>query len=293
MNSELVILDGGMGQELLRRGGRSELWSAKALIEAPDLVREVHREYIAGGAQIIITNTYSTIPSYLDKGGMADRYEELADLAGRIAREAADGADHPVEVAGSLPPLDESYRSDLVPPDAVARPIYERLARTLLPHVDLFICETMSSIREARNATTMALVVSQGAKPVYVSWTLAEEPGSGLRSGEPIEEAVAALADLNVEGFLFNCTSPAAIEAGLAELRPLTDKPIGAYPNKLHIPTGWTLDNDVSAGYADLDVSEFLEWTDRWRALGATIIGGCCGIGPEYIAALGNQNKPH
>ena len=115
--TDLTIMDGGMGSELLKRSGqRGGLWSAQALLDAPETVAQVHQDYIDAGARLIITNTYSTVPSYLQKGGWQDRFLELATLAGQIARDVADqGPDH-VRVAGSLPPLNESYRFDLVPP---------------------------------------------------------------------------------------------------------------------------------------------------------------------------------
>ena len=137
----VTIMDGGMGAELMRRGGASPLWSARALLDAPELVRAVHDDFINAGARVIITNTYSTIPSYLGKEGLEARWMELADLAGRIAREAADAPGEPVTVLGSLPPLNESYRHDLVPPDAEAVPAYEALAQTLAPYVDGFVAE--------------------------------------------------------------------------------------------------------------------------------------------------------
>jgi S-methylmethionine-dependent homocysteine/selenocysteine methylase len=285
----ITILDGGMGQELLRRGHRGSqgLWSAQALIDAPDVVADVHRSYVDAGARVITTNTYSTVPSYLGKARIADRFEELTTFAARIARGVADDSATPILVAGSLPPLDESYRHDLVPADAAALPLYESLARALNPHVDLFLCETMSCIREARNAASVACGIAAGHKPVWVSWTLAEEPGAGLRSGESIAAAVRALEHLPIDAFLFNCTTPAAIERGLTDLRPLTDKAIGAYPNLLHIPAGWTLDNRaVPTGFRKSTPAEYVSQAARWIDLGATIIGGCCGIGPAYIQAL-------
>ena len=123
---------------------------------------------------------------------------------------------------------------------------------------------------------------------MWVSWTLAEQPGRGLRSGESVAQAYAALADLDIAAFLFNCTTPEAIGQGLVELHTLTDKPIGAYPNRLHIPAGWTLDNEVATGRRELSLEQYVLEALRWVELGATIIGGCCGIGPEYIAALDN-----
>ena len=285
----ITVLDGGMGAELIRREvtPRGELWSAQALLDAPEKVLEVHRDYITAGAEIIITNSYSTIPSYLGKLGLTDRFRELTELAGRIAREAADAAEGPVRVAGSLPPLDESYRPDLAPPDDEALPIYRALAEALNPYVDLFLCETMSCIRESVNAARAARQVGGSDKLLYISWTLSETPGSGLRSGESIEDAVHAVAEFDPDAYLFNCTSPESISTGLEELACLTDQPIGAYPNRLSIPEGWTLDNEVPTGHRmDLDVDTYLEYAERWQEMGASIIGGCCGIGPEYIGAL-------
>lgn len=285
----ITVLDGGMGGEILRRipHARFGLWSATALIEAPDLVVDLHREFIDAGADVITTNTYSTIPSYLDKKGMAHRFEELTALAGTLARRTADEAGRPVRVAGGLPPLSESYRPDLVPEDAEMAPVYRAMVRALAANVDVFLCETMSLAREARCAASAALAEGQG-KPVYVSWTLDERPGTGLRSGESVAEALDALADLDIAGLLFNCTHPEAIEAGLRELRTLTDKPIGCYVNRLNrVPAGWTLDNDIEMGARDdLSVELYVASIERSIACGATIVGGCCGIGPEYIREL-------
>lgn len=286
----VTVMDGGMGRELIRRGValRSGLWSAKALIEAPETVVEVHRDFVAAGARIITTNSYSCVPSYLDKAGQGHRYTELAGLAGQLAREAADGSRESVLVAGGLPPLGESYRPDLVVEDSEARPIYAALARALQPHVDMFLCETMSSIREARNAAEAALAAgADRGLPVYVSWTLAERPGSGLRSGESVRDAHAALADLPLAGFLFNCTHSDAIEAGLEQIGPLTDRPTGGYPNRFNVPHGFTLDGDLSVKEReDFETEQFVRAAQRFIERGASFVGGCCGIGPEDIASL-------
>jgi hypothetical protein len=108
-----------MGAELIKRGltPRTGLWSARALLDEPEGVVQVHAEYIEAGASVITTNSYSTIPSYLAKADMAESYQELTVVAAKLARRAADAAAIPVRVAGCLPPLDESYRHDLVPED--------------------------------------------------------------------------------------------------------------------------------------------------------------------------------
>ena len=286
----IAVLDGGMGGELIRRGviPSDGLWSAQALIDQPEAVLQVHLDYIAAGARIITTNSYSTIPSYLCKASLEGQYVTLTARAGALARRAADESNEDVLVAGSLPPLAESYRADLVPPDSEAQPIYANMAAALAPHVDIFLCETMASAREARNAAVAAKQAgSARSLPVYVSWTLGETPGSGLRSGESIAAALDAVRDLALDGFLFNCTSPEAIDAGLATLAGLTDRPFGGYPNRIRVPDGWTLDNDVQAEHReDVTTRDFVAGGLRAIERGASLYGGCCGIGPDDIAAL-------
>jgi len=290
----ITLLDGGMGDEISKRleGAATGLWSAQALLENPQLVVDIHKEYIAAGARIIITNTYSTIPHYLDKEGLGGRYVELTRLGGELARRAAAESGATVSIAASLPPLSESYRPDLVPPAEAAMPIYRNLAEALHEYVDLYFCETMSTAQEAVNASTQALAYG-GGKPVYVSWTLDETPGAGLRSGESVQTAFDALSQLDIAGYLFNCAFPEAIEAALRELRSLTDKPLGCYPNRTkRILDGWTLDNDVQLGRrADIDEQYFVAMSRRCIDAGATLIGGCCSIGPAYIKALAEATK--
>lgn len=292
MNHELQILDGSMGAELIRRGitPRTGLWSARALLDAPEAVVQVHQEYIDAGAQIITTNSYSTIPSYLAKAGMEESYQELTVVAAKLARQAVQATGHKALVAGCLPPLDESYRHDLVPADEPSQEIYAELVRVLSAHVDLYLCETMSSAREGANAASAARAVDPD-KPLWVAWTLHETPGTGLRSGESLEQAMAAVQQYQPDAFLFNCTSPSAITAAVETLAELTNKPIGAYPNSYHVPEGWTLDNEKSMGGRDMEEAEFIGYSQEWLAKGASIIGGCCGIGPEHIQAMSRRLK--
>ena len=290
------MMDGGMGSELVRRGAASPtgLWSAAALLDAPDAVIKTHTDFIDAGARMITTSSYSCVPSYLRKAGLEHRYAELAVAAGRLAREAAERSAPDVLVAGGLPPLEESYRPDLVPDSATAQDIYRNLALALEPHVDLFLCETMSSVRESRNAALGALEAAKRRQlPVYMSWTLNEEPGKGLRSGESIEEAFRALERLELDAYLFNCTHPYAIEAGVKAMAGLTDKPTGGYPNRFSVPSGWSLDGEVSVvERIESDATErFVRSATRCIQSGATLVGGCCRIGPSDIAALSASLK--
>jgi S-methylmethionine-dependent homocysteine/selenocysteine methylase len=301
---KVTVLDGGMGGEIRQRleGADHGLWSARALADAPDIVLEIHREYIDAGADVITTNSYSTIPSYIgkehqDADTLQQRCVELTRLAGELARQAAAGSTATTRsdtkgkilVAGSVPPLSESYRPDLVPPESEALPVYEDHVRALAPSVDLYICETMSSSEEAMNAATQALRHG-GGKPVYVSFTLNEAAGHGLRSGETVREAYDRLNNLDIAGFMFNCTSPEAIEAALIEIRQLTDKPLGGYANRFSVPPGWTLDNNVVTDRrGDITQDYFVQRCLGHIDAGASMVGGCCGIGPSDIRALSDS----
>jgi homocysteine S-methyltransferase len=285
----ITILDGGMGGEIQRRQPKAAhgLWSATALLESPELVTQIHGEYIDAGANIITTNTYSTIPSYLAKASIAERSVELTALAAGLARQAADDSDRTIRVAGSLPPLSESYRADLIPNSAESSPIYRNMVEAMTGSVDLFLCETMSSAEEAHCAAAQALAYGRG-KPVYVSWSLNEQPGAGLRSLESVTDAHQRLTDLDIAGYLFNCTHPEAIHTALKELGSVTDSPMGGYPNRMNaVAEGWTLDNEVETGMrAELSIELYVDAMLGCIEAGASMVGGCCGIGPEYIQAL-------
>lgn len=286
-----VILDGGMGRELRFRGVDilSTIWSANALLVAPEVVRAVHADYIAAGAQVITTNTYGVIRHELAREGVAHRLRELNELAGQLAVEARDAAPHPVWIAGSLPPLNGSYRPDRVWPFEQAAPLYREQAGILAPYVDLFLCETMSSAAEAFAAASAACATG---KPVWVAYTLHEDRSGRLRSGETIAQAAQALAGLPIAGFLANCCAPEAITAALPALLATGAPYVGGYANTFTpVPETWTLDGsepgDGLLGLrADLDPAAYLAHAAAWRQAGATVIGGCCGTRPAHIAAI-------
>ena len=284
----MIILDGSMGNELLKRTNKpsSGLWSAQFLIDSPNLVKEVHQAYVDVGAQVITTNTYSTIPSYLQKENKTHLMHDLIVKAGEIAREVADENAQEIIVAGSLPPLDESYRPDLVPDEADSIPIYEELIDGLNPFVDIFLCETVSSIPETSNILKAVSNAAEKDKKIWLSWTLLEDKSTRLRSKETIEEAFVLAESFNVDAYLFNCTDPIAITEGIKKLSDLTDKPIGCYPNIFGVPFDWTLDNSIQLEPRNLSIEQFVEYKNLWKDLGASIIGGCCGLGPDYIKAI-------
>jgi S-methylmethionine-dependent homocysteine/selenocysteine methylase len=280
-----------MGRELRFRGVEvpDSIWSANALLVAPDVVYQIHLDYIAAGADVITTNTYGVIRDDLAKIGLEDRYAELSRLACALADDARNGSERPVWVAGSLPPLRGSYRPDLVGRFEEIEPLYHEQAELLAPHVDLLLCETMSSGAEARAAAAAAC---QTSLPVWVSWTLHEDRSGRLRSGETIAQAAAALDDLPVSGFLANCCAPESITAAMPQLVALGAEIAGGYANTFQpVPKDWTLDGETETDgllglRSDLDPEQYAEHVADWLDAGATLMGGCCGTRPAHIARL-------
>lgn len=286
-----VLLDGGMGRELRFRGVEilDTIWSANALLVAPDIVRDVHRDYISAGARVITTNTYGIIRQELAREGIEERFTELNELACRLAIEARDASAEEVWIAGSLPPLNGSYRPDRVLPKEVILPLYQEQSAILAPHVDLLICETMASADEAFAAASAAC---ETGTPVWVSFTLHEDRSGRLRSGESVSNAVAQLRGLPISGYLANCCAPESILAAMPELVATGVPYVGGYANTFTpVPETWTLDgSEPSDGYLglrdDLDPPAYLDLARRWLEAGATVIGGCCGTRPAHIEAL-------
>ncbi len=296
--SKVQILDGGMGRELKRIGApfQQPEWSALALLEAPEYVSMAHNAFIGSGADIITTNSYAVVPFHIGEVRFTERGHALAQLAAEIARACADKAAHPVTVAGSLSPVLGSYRPDLFQLEAALR-IYRVLIAAQEPFVDHWLAETQSSIAEVK-AVRQAL--GDNSKPLWVSFTLDDEPAGGqalLRSGETVTDAVAAAIGLNVSAILFNCSQPEvmtnAVHDAVAEIqRQGKAIPVGVYANAFPAQSKEAEANaDLDEICADLNPDAYLNWGKKWIAAGATIIGGCCGITPEHIAQLAKDLK--
>jgi S-methylmethionine-dependent homocysteine/selenocysteine methylase len=293
------LLDGGTGEECFRLGVPDDrtIWSARALVDEQyhEIVRQVHRNFILAGSQYITTNNYAVTPGV----GLSERLEELTTVAGRLAVQArletAQLGYRGVRICGSLPPLVESYRPDLVLPHDQAVAQYLPIVRSLDDTVNIFLAETMSSIAEATSAVhAVAEITSR--KEIWVSWTLRSD--GRLRSRERVSDAVHSMLSENVTAVLFNCSEPEAISRALTELSEATDLlakiraaniRLGAYANRLTpVPDDYAIADTTKPQdmRPDVSVERYTEFACQWVALGAELIGGCCGIGPEYIADL-------
>jgi S-methylmethionine-dependent homocysteine/selenocysteine methylase len=275
----LTLLDGPMGTELLARGVPTPLpgWSAHALEDAPEVVRAIHRDYAEAGARVHTTNTFRTRRQLFP-----DRWRELARAAVELARSAIPPTHR---VAGSIAPLEDCYRPDLSPvrrDRTGTRAEHLALARVLADAgCDLLLCETFPDVEEGLLALDAAL---ETGKPCWISFT----PGYRADLLQPAEIAAAArcAARAGAQAVLVNCL-PAS--NSLTYLTPLgaalagTGVPFGCYANAgtADAKMGWISRPRASSLYAQL--------ASRWSSMGASIIGGCCGTGPQHIRALALQ----
>lgn len=290
--AQITLLDGGMGQELIARAGddRSPLWATRAMIDHPGLVREIHAEYFTAGASVATTNTYNILHDRLERAGLDAFYHALHLHALHQAHQAR--AEHGRGIiAGSMGPLGESYRPDLTPPVDVSAALYAEKARLMAAHVDVILCETMSSVDLARGAL-------QGAQaagvPVWLSVSVDDRDGSKLRSGEPVAALAEVIAEHPTAAVLANCSMP---EAMLAALRVLAGMglPFGAYANGFSEISSLPLpDSNDAPDYThrhDLTPEKYSDFVLEGVDLGATIVGGCCEVGPAHIRHLATRLK--
>ncbi len=288
--NNVIVMDGGMGQELRRRSSRptSPLWSAQVMLDEPELVVAAHRDYIEAGAQVIIVNTYSATPQRLERDAEPGLFEPLHAAALDAAHKACDesGKDD-VRIAGCLPPLMASYRPEIAPDEETCLQSYRRIVKTQAEGVDLFICETMSLAREARAAVKAAV---ESKLPVWVAFTVDDGDGTRLRSGESLAEAAEQVMSEGAEGLLVNCSVPEAVTTAMNVLAKF-GVAYGGYANAFTsvdaLEPGGTV--DVLEARKDLDPAAYAEHALGWAKHGATIVGGCCEVGPDHIKALAEK----
>ncbi|PDT29361.1 homocysteine S-methyltransferase [Rhizobium sp. L9] len=291
------ILDGGMSRELLRLGAelKQPEWSALALMNSPEVVRKVHQEFIAAGSEIITTNSYALVPFHIGENRFQEEGPALMRLAGRLAREAADAVTgRKVLVAGSLPPIFGSYEPENFEPSRV-QDYLEVLVENLAPFVDLWLGETLSLIAEGE---AVRKAVAASAKPFWISFTLADDEAAirggapKLRSGESVEDAASWAVSSGAAAFLFNCSKPevmqGAVETTARVFRERNAQiEIGVYANAFEGETGEAAANEgLHDTRDDLNDDAYSRFACSWAEAGATIIGGCCGIGAAHIHRL-------
>jgi homocysteine S-methyltransferase len=283
-----VVLDGAIGTEILRR---DVTWADHQNLARPDVIRNLHADYVRAGADVISTNTFqlskrSLLNHFRDEAHMArigapdlpNRPEESLRAAVRLTQEARDQAadGRPVAIAGAITTLEWCFRPDLAPNPEQAAAEYRELIGVLADAgCDVILLETVNSVGEAVVAAEAARHVGI---PIWVSF-VPDEAGK-LFTGETMADAARALAPLSVDSILLNCAPPDDCTAGLRELQPHSTVATGAYPHVGRFdPPEWMFTDEYPP-------SKYQQEAEKWREMGAAVVGGCCGTTPEHIALL-------
>jgi S-methylmethionine-dependent homocysteine/selenocysteine methylase/SAM-dependent methyltransferase len=284
-----VILDGATGTELIEADGErpeleEHLWGVTAILDHPSQVKAIHRRYVDVGCDVISTNTWG-LPTALRDGGprMWEASEpvhwmDVARRGVRLARAAAAdaGREHDVAVAFSI-------NGDVDTPDG--RETIRLLARAFEEDPpDLILLETLSLVRGSTYATVEALLGT--GLPVWLSFRRCRRGVCGVYGehwggpeGDAFGRAARRFEEMGVGAMAINCVPPDHVTGMLSWLRDFTDLPLGVYPNLGYLSAaGWRHE-------ARIGETEYARLALAWREEGAQLIGGCCGVGPEQIAA--------
>ena len=288
------ILDGGMGQELLARGmePNGTLWSANALLQEKyhKLLLDTHIDFIKAGAEVIVTNTFTTRKIRLKDNKVEDKFEYLNKKAGEIAQEAKKKFPS-VLIAGGLPPQYLTYEADTRPDEEIKDNFYSQ-AKLLNPYIDFFYLDVLSSVKEFKIAIDS---IKEFNKPYLVGAHISE--GTNLPSGEKISEIFTKIKHEKLLGIILSCISPENYNLNLNEIKNLgvpfgfklnafiktNPKPnyTGAFNNS---KTGNP--NEFLGQRKDLTPDKMAEFAQKFMNSGATILGGCCETRPAHIEKM-------
>ncbi len=281
-----LLLDGATGTELGRRGVDISLplWSARALLEAPDVLHAIHYDFLAAGADAITANTFRTHRRSLAKARMGHRAAELTRVAVEIAKAARVERKPDAIVLGSVGPLEDCYQPALAPDEPTCRAEHAEMIGNLVDAgVDVILIETMNNLPEARAAAREAQRLAP-SKWIISFCTKSLGPAGILLSDEPLSDLLGELHDAYAVGV--NCVAAPSVEAQVRFLR-------NALPGHVRIIAY------ANIGYADeagnwvvtdaVDPARYAQYAQCWIDAGATIVGGCCGTTPRTIQAIADR----
>jgi S-methylmethionine-dependent homocysteine/selenocysteine methylase len=281
-SGSVVTIDGGTGTGLESRGVPmvNEGWSVMAQLEYPDILRQLHADYIEAGAEVIITNTFGAGRHLLEPGGLGDRVEDAHTLAVAIARQARDEADHPVAVAGSI----SGYMANSADDAWLARlsDTYEEQVELLVEAgVDLIALEMVEHPRLAVPAVRAAAATNL---PVWLGISSRTTPDGLMTSFEPetvtMRETLEATIAEGVDAVMVMHTPVPDVQPTLELVADLWDGPTGVYPESGYF---------IEPHWQFVDIIEPDDLVDAarvWVDQGAQLIGGCCGLDSQHISAL-------
>jgi S-methylmethionine-dependent homocysteine/selenocysteine methylase len=287
MCGELIILDGGIGSEMLRRG---VTWEGHKVESEPDAIRSIHADYIRAGADVITTNTFQLArrsymnhfadPAHMHHVGAQDLEARPPALIREGVRRAIEARERTrsddVSIAGSMTTLDWCFRPDMAPSVDDMRAEYRETVQWFKDAgADLILFETFNSSKEARMALEAAREVSI---PAWVGFV--PDDRGRLLNGEDVGTAAHALGGIEPDVFLFNCAPVPDITRALGELAKVYKKPSGGYAHVGRFdPPDWMFTDECPP-------DQYLAAARQWAGFGAQVLGGCCGTTPMHIEAL-------
>lgn len=318
-SGDVLLMDGGTGSEVQRRGvevlhGASSkdglgAWSATANLEAPDVVQQVHQDYLRVGADILITNNFWTTPSRLETINQRNRWKEYAQAAVECGLRAREALNPDAYLAGGFAPPSnfrrpgtsgsDTYRSDEIRPDVEAmgekafrqemadhaRLLAETGVDVILPE---YVCRIADGVASVDACAEFGL-------PVWLGVRLVTQDGL-MENGETVDDLISALKGHPVDALLLMCCMPEAISAVLPRIRDRFEGPVGGYPNVgyapiaplgpigMHVFPDKPRTTDFMQGW--YPPSQMADFAGQWVEMGAQIVGGCCATGPEHIMAM-------
>lgn len=299
-HTDTLILDGALATELEARGCNlaDTLWSAKVLMENPELIYQVHYDYFAAGANVAITASYQATPlgfaaRGLDSGQASALIRQSVALAQRARDDyrAASGSEAPLLVAGSVGPYGAylangaEYRGDYALPAAEMKDFHRpRVAALLEAGVDLLACETLPSFGEIQ--ALLSLLAEFPHSSAWFSFTLRD--AQHLSDGTPLSKVAEVInAAPQVVAVGLNCVALESVTPALQTLQALTDKPLLVYPN-----SGEQYDAVSKSWHSAPSGCTLHDKFPEWQQAGARLIGGCCRTTPQDIAAIAACCQP-
>jgi len=297
-NQKPLILDGGMGQMLIKYGmiPQGTLWSATALLDSSlhQMVIEAHQDFMRAGAKVITTNNFTVRKLRFSENNILDKFDEALHTAGLLAKKAKqqDIIFKDVLIAGSVPTRNQTYMFNFELSNQDIQEEIHMSGGILDEYVDIFYLDVLSSIKEIELAL-------EGLKDyqkkvligVHVKKNGLIPDGNDIKALKPLIEKYQIL------GVIVACTDQQSVLAVMDQM-PKLKSPFGfkvnAYAN---IPNGWKIkpgNPTESLGVnKDFNNKSFIHFSEKCRAFGASIFGGCCEVNPDHIKALADFYKKH
>jgi len=293
-DNEVIIIDGAMGTEMQLRGVPMsfEVWSAAALLSHPQLVRDIHVDYIRAGAEIQIAATYNTAPHVINPSSLDTTSQELTTAAFRLVREGIHVAEptHPVWIAGSISTTVESRRKEMLDVQMLRDSYTEHAENLAEQGCDLLMLEMMLTHEFAIDLEFQAEIVAIAKRTGLPVWAgiavkMAETGALHLQdgaedSGDALKKGIEALLAEGVDVAGIMHSEVEATQPALDLLEHYWSGPVAVYPNSgSYTRPHWHFDSVIAP-------ETFAAGARQWAQRGVSAIGGCCGIGPKHILEL-------